>query len=271
MEQSIQNFENKKEFREVKLSTKKSFREDQAALDARLSKYRNMSDRKKSETDTDDLEDSNEHVHGQAVDSEKDILLDSGYEEIARSNAGLDNIVLDLSDEADDKERTSSTDDHVGNESVKKCDNETVNAVNNEENKSDLVTKQVCSDEKVTQNGDVNGSDSQQTNGSHKLQTTSQNGGNISNSRGNNSDHIGNVSVPNGHISHHTEHSSVLSGSKIQSNGHAVNGHRPITPEPKIKMLRGIYQKNPKLNAGSTDHLDTISLRSFRPGYVSLQ
>lgn len=44
VEESINKFEFKKEFREVKLKTRESFREDQAALEKRLSKYRVSSD-----------------------------------------------------------------------------------------------------------------------------------------------------------------------------------------------------------------------------------
>lgn len=37
-----------------------------------------------------------------------------------------------------------------------------------------------------------------------------------------------------------------------------------LTSEPRMKLAKGIYHKNPKLTPGSTDHLDSIYVRSAR-------
>ena len=348
--ESIQNFENKREFREVKLSTKKSFREDQAALEARLKKYRsdstsssdrNMSDKTLTigvitDEDAGKFFEAVKHIDGQVVECENDVLIDSGYGEGADSQVGIDNVVLDLSDEKDEP-RASSTDDNVEigdsrNGKEKGSNDSAVETIElsekSEQQKSKRETDSSNTPNNLAQNAEISFT-LQQSNEPQPVQTThietqisgeqvqhvKQNGnGVISNGHGvvpnahvliqngQRVDQTGHVLIQNGQRVNPNGHVLIQNGQRVVQNGHAVmpnNGYssliaRPkvevvghhhhhhqqqqhqqqqrhyqngsITPEPQIKLLRGIYQKNPKLTAGSTDHLDTLSLKSFRSG-----
>ena len=66
LEESIKKFETKKEFVAVKLKTRQSFREDQVALERRLSKYREKPARKMSDGTPEAR--TNCHVNGHSED-----------------------------------------------------------------------------------------------------------------------------------------------------------------------------------------------------------
>jgi hypothetical protein len=76
--------------------------------------------------------------------------------------------------------------------------------------------------------------------------------------------------IPNGHTFLHNGQTSAPSNFLVGTTG---NRHlaAAMTPEPRIKSFKGIYQKNPKLTAASTEHLDNISLKGFKPSFTSNQ
>lgn len=254
VKKSIQIFENKKEFRAVKLTTKKSFREDQAALDKRLTKYRNSLEQSMSSTDTVDVD---RQVNGHDSDADKNVVKDNAQDEGFEESSKLENIVLDVGDDQKVKTETDLASEEMDGERRKSLD-ESVSSSGLGTEVSDKSPDSHTHGETLEQTENVNGTEEKihtsenrsQTTGHQPLQTTLsgtrlQNGA-LLNVRGSHQAPLVTRPRVNGQISG-------------QFNG-------SISPDPKIKLLKGIYQKNPKLTAGSTDHLDNISLKSFRSG-----
>ena len=191
VQESIQKFENKKEFVEVKLKTSKSFREDQEALDKRFKRRTT----EKMQTD------SEENGH--------DDINTGGGDDVSSK---LENIVLDLSQESEEKSELINGDGkegHVNNGYVSES--------------PDINTTRV-NDASVRLGSDLEVRDSTRTNGVMKT------GGDPVKAR-----------VPNGH----------MRGS--------------MTPEPRLKAKGRLYEKNEKLTASNSSHLDRISLKGTKP------
>lgn len=246
VQDSVQKFEFKKEFREVKLTTKKSFKEDQQALEKRLSKYRNMPNRTKSESE----DDAEVNGHEKTADGG---VANVGYcGESINGETGLDNIdvCIDGDNNSVQKKRTNST--------VSSGSEEKENKTSRTESTPDNVNKlpnghTVKTESNVNTTQTYNSTSTSPQTTVQTIQPTNR----IPNGSVQNNGHIRNGSLPNGQSLGHTTG---------QCYGHGGHSDGRTTPDPKIKLLKGIYQKNPRLNAGSTDHLDNISLKSFRSG-----
>ena len=236
--ESIKEFEIKKEFREVKLKTRQSFREDQAALERRLSRRdTSMSNGVKNGHA------ENGHEEKSEIDNTDNCVLSK-----------LEGIVVDISAEKDKEKK--NTDDEVI-------------VLNSDDSRSRINSI----DNKIVLNG-----------------------GNGTNDTKSNSKTVSSEKIP---ISHQIDHSAqqykmngTVPATEVIHNGHTVlhngqtsapsnyhlrvNGNRQLdvamTQEPRIKSFKGIYQKNPKLTSASTEHLDNISLKGFKPsGHSSFQ
>lgn len=230
LQELIEKFESKKEFRQVKLKTRQSFREDQAALDNRLSKYRHKS-----------VGNNKEMSNGEANDQvENGMTSESGdYLE-----SKLESIVLDI------REEKGRAKDNNISENVTKNENEDfeLNSIENgvDDNKGMNMEK---TDKPVTPNV-LNG----------QLHSKPSTNGTVMNGKipAQNGTKDPNEVLTNGHIRHH-EASSLIERPHFSSSTRSA-----VTPESKHKSLRGIYQKNPKLTPLSTDHLDNVSLSGVR-------
>ena len=193
VQESIQKFENKKEFVQVKLKTSKSFREDKEALDKRF-KRRNT-----DKMETGSVE--NEHDHKTAEDGDE-------------VSSKLENIVLDVCHGREEKSEVNKSDineGHVNNGYISESPD--VNATRHAVSEAN---KRLVGDHKV--------SDSKQTNGIVKTES-----GTVT------------TRVHNGHI------------------------RGSMTPEPRLKAKGRLYEKNDKLTASNSNHLDRISLKGSKP------
>lgn len=256
--ESIQNFENKQEFRVVKLKTRQSFREDQAALDRRLSKVR-MKHNAVQEMDL-----PNGVTNGQPNGVTNGHI---GHVGDKSALSKLESIVLDINTEMEEETtRKNSTVDVIANETdeTRSCNISVDNNINVGDNMQENA-KYMSSG--VLVNGQLR---SQHVSVQHRLdveqtrQTTQQKQQHhINDSR------VANGSVPSGHVilqnGQPFGHSTLLIRPKITGQARAA-----MTPEPRLKSFKGIYQKNPKLSTASTDHLDNVSLTGIRPASNSL-
>lgn len=196
VQESIKNFENKKEFVQVKLQTRHSFREDQAALNRRLS--RRKSDKMQNNGG------ENEHDGKNSVDA------------VA---AKLESIELDLNDENDKNMKTSSDVNkagHVNNGYVGESPD--INA--------SRVEKDISHKTETERTGMVNG-----------------------------------TGKCSGNETHETAAISATGDKKQMPNGHMRGS---MTPEPRLKVKGRLYEKNDKLTASSSNHLDRISLKGAK-------
>ncbi|WAR24651.1 hypothetical protein MAR_038320 [Mya arenaria] len=263
VEDSIHKFEQKKEFHEVKLKTRQSFREDQVALERRLSKYRVKPKGIMSAENADGR--TNGHGSGHRTpDSEKaDTTGVDGLQ------SQLESIVIDISDEKRD-ERSRNSSINIDSE----INGDHIYAVENDE-----LVRNEAKTEGVPQNGLENkGYTDSRTDVRLTANGSDNDIGHTLSPRVN-----GHTGQPNGYPNGPYTKTAVVSngGKHLTQNGHPaashstlimrpkVNGHprTSMTPEPRLK-LAGIYQKNPKLTGASTEHLDTISLRGSKSGKV---
>lgn len=229
IKESIENFEHKKEFRVVKLKTRQSFREDQVALERRLSKRTDGRTHKVGMTNEELKDDKNRNENG--VPSK------------------LESIVLD-----------------IGIEKEKEIESETstngVSVMVNEENVSQKVPVDNCAYIDETENSQKETDDKNNTgftNGQSETSKVSYQNGYINQHGSNRSNGL----VPNGHAMVQNGQSTGLTN-LVKRPKVAVQPRTAMTPEPRLKSLKGIYQKNPKLTATSTEHLDNVSLKGVR-------
>lgn len=226
IQESIHHFEHKKEFREVKLKTRQSFREDQVALERRLSK---RTDGRRTVNSMPNGETSGETKANGVISKLESIVLDIGVEKEKKKST--DEITVSESDENSSRKNSVNSDKLLDEERkiVQKGPNDTNQKVKTND-KTEVINV-------PHQNGYITDGN-QNLNGSYGL-------------------------VPN-------VHSLIQNG---QSSGPSTLVMRPkvtvqarpaMTPEPRLKSLRGIYQKNPKLTASSTEHLDNVSLNGFK-------
>ena len=192
VQESIQKFENKREFVEVKLKTSKSFREDKEALDKRF-KRRNT-----DKMETDSLENGHDDKNSSDVDE---------------VSSKLENILLDVCNGSEEKSELSKGDiieGHVNNGYVSESPELKAARVNNS------ASERLYSVQKVHGSARTNG----------VVNTKSD---------------TATAHVPNGHIV----------GSR--------------TPEPRLKAKGRLYEKNDKLTASNSNHLDRISWKGSKP------
>lgn len=253
--ESIQNFEYKQEFRDVKLKTRQSFREDQAALEIRLSKVRMKHNAVQAKGLPNGV--TNGQSNGVTYGHPNDGVTNGHAEHVGDTIAlsELQSIVLDISTEKDQETtKENSTEGVIVNvndeaRSRKKSLDNTISVGDNMQEQQ-LQNKLVSAQHRL---------DAEQT----RQQTTQQ-----EQQHHIHDSIVANGSVPNGHVILQSGqpfgHSSLLIRPKITGQARAA-----MTPEPRLKSFKGIYQKNPKLSAASTDHLDNVSLTGIRPASSS--
>lgn len=229
IKESIENFEHKKEFREVKLKTRQSFREDQVALERRLSKRTDGRTYKIGMTNK-ELKDDKNRNENEVPSKLESIVLDIGIEkEKERESETSTNGVFVTANEKNGSQKSS----------VDKCiyidEKENSQRETDDKNKTGFTNGQSETSEVSHQNGYI-----------------VQHGSNASYGL-----------VPNGHAmvqnGQSTGQTTLIKRPKV-----AVQPRTAMTPEPRLKSLKGIYQKNPKLTATSTEHLDNVSLKGVR-------
>ena len=260
----IQKFESKKEFREVKIKTRQSFREDQEALDKRLSKYRKRG-AKMSSVDTDGR--TNGQVDNQNINGHTSEDNDNGVDGV---NSRLESIVIDIKEETVDSRSRNNSEGGV-------CTDTTIRGARDRIPDTNVLIETDGRSDVVTQNGQINNG---YMDSMTDVRLTASN------------DHGNDRTPPSSHHDGHStgSQSSLTSQNQMTTNGHkdqngyTANGYsalvmRPksnghiraaMTPEPRPKLTTGIYQKNPKLTGSTSDHLDNISLKGGRSGYVCM-
>lgn len=266
IEELINKFENKKEFRAVKLRTRESFREDQAALESRLSR------RIKPRQDNGMLNGDSKTgaANGLADNAEGNVHLDGLAEnaEVNGSLSRLESIVLDIEREKEDeKVRKNSVDKFV------------VLDLEQKRSRISSLDNNVFLDEDRNHVSNGFGQGVAETslinkrNGSAHIPNGHENGVNE-----NTQNNVQWVSGQSGELvspvladpalqtifktgnENTAGPSTLITRPKITAQARAA-----MTPEPRLKSLKGIYQKNPKLTSSSTEHLDNLSLKGFRP------
>ncbi|KAL4235764.1 hypothetical protein ACF0H5_004156 [Mactra antiquata] len=235
LQELIDKFESKKEFREVKLKTRQSFREDQAALERRLSKYRPKSIHAK------DMSNGDTNAHREnGIEVEKGDGIESKLESIVMDIREEKSKVADGDSETDsglhEEEKVEINDDVEVNGSVTNGDSKSNGVDTQKEHVPNGRSHSVSSS-----NGTV---ESEQM----PIKTETK---------------LSNENISNGRV-HHAEVDGLVNRPRV-----SVLSRSAVTPEPKHKSLRGIYQKNPKLTPLSTDHLDNVSLTGVRPSSLT--
>ena len=198
VQESIQKFENKKEFVEVKLKTSKSFRDDKEALDKRF-KRRNT-DKMEMDSVENGTENNNGHGHRNKGD-------------VDEVSSKLENIVLDVCNRSEEK---------------------------SELGKDDIIEGHV-NNGYVSESPDINAA---------RVNDASERLGDVHEVQGDSTKTNGAVNTESDTVTTHV------------SNGH-IRGS--MTPEPRLKAKGRLYEKNDKLTASNSNHLDRISLKGSKP------
>lgn len=243
IEESIQKYENKKQFCEVKLRTRQSFREDQAALERRLSRRGDSGARKNMQ-------------NGDAKSSDVECLPESS--EIKVSLSTLENIVVDLDQEKNlDDLKSGSMDKLVVEDGGQEL-------TGNYSRYNRAFSDEEC--RTVVQESSLNGREHHDAN--VKITNGHITGADAVNGFKGQGYFTGEMVAPtfNEPTLQMTINRQVDSGSTLINRPRINTQARfAMTPEPRLKAAKGIYQKNPKLMASSTEHLDSVSMKGLRP------
>ena len=267
VQESIQKFENKKDFFEAKLKTRQSFREDQHALERRLAKYRLEENSKGNGEVVDNTNSKDTDQTSVCVNDKKSKDGDSEFVEVGSKNedqnseglnqtelkgmnqvpanggghSKLESIVMDIQKEQKrERKRTDSATADREYCEIRVC-NDFISA------EDEIVKSDVKDVNKSGESGELHtNSKTDKVNGYAVItRDTSSN--------------TKNVSTP---VSNSFNNSSrtPANTSKTLHNGHVTGS---LTPEPRLKM-RGtrLYEKNSRLSASSSDHLDKISSKA---------